>query len=61
MSKTKVENKNISLLNLMQISIFYLIVMILGDSVLLGGFTLADEALDVYGVDNKYIDCRSYE
>ena len=45
----------------MQISIFYLIVMILGDSVLLGGFTLADEALDVYGVDNKYIDCRSYE
>ena len=61
MSKTKVENINISLLNLMQISILYLIIMILGDSVLLGGFNHADEVLDVYDVDNKYIYCRSYE
>ena len=45
----------------MLISIFYLIILILGDSVLLGEFKLGDEVLDVYGVDAKYLKFRSDE
>ena len=45
----------------MLIYIFYQIVLILGESVLLGGFELGDEVLDVYGVDAKYLKFRSDE
>ena len=45
----------------MLIYIFYQIVLILGESVLLGGFELGDEVLDVYGVDAKDLECISDE
>ena len=34
------------------------IIRILGKYVLLGGFKLGDEVLDVYGVDEKFVECR---
>ena len=43
------------------ISIFYQFILILGESVLLSGFKLGDEVLDVYGVDSKYIEYRCDE
>ena len=43
----------------MLIYILYHIIMILVESVLLGGFKLGDEVLDVYGVDAKYLEYRS--
>ena len=43
----------------MLIYISYHIIMILVESVLLGGFKLGDEVLDVYGVDAKYLEYRS--
>ena len=61
MSNTKVENRTIPPGNMMLIDIFYEIILILWDSVLLGGFELVDEVLDVYGVDNKCLECRSNE
>ena len=61
MSKIKVENITSPPGNLMMISIFYQIILILVESILLGGFTLIDEVLNVYGVDAKYIEFRSYE
>ena len=42
----------------MLIEIYHYIILIIGDSVLLGGFELGDEALDVYGVDAKVVECR---
>ena len=45
----------------MMIYIFYQIILILVESILLGGFTLIDEVLNVYGVDAKYIEFRSDE
>ena len=41
------------------ISDFYQIFLILGDSVLLGGFKIEDDFLGVSGVDNKLYGCRS--
>ena len=35
------------------IEIYNHIILIMGDSVLLGGLKLGDEILDVYGVDEK--------
>ena len=61
MSKTKAENSTIPLGNIIQIYIFYQISMILGDSVLLGGFKIEYEVLDIYGVDTKYIESISDE
>ena len=46
---------------MMLISIFYQIIMIIGEFVFLGGFELGDEVLGVYGVDAKYVECRSDE
>ena len=40
------------------ISIFYQIILVFGESVLLGGFKIRDEVLDVYGVDAKYLESR---
>ena len=43
----------------MLIYIFYQIIMIIGEYVLLGGFKIGDEVLDVHGVDAKYPEDRS--
>ena len=42
----------------MLIETSYHIIMILGDSVLLGGFEIGDEVLDAYGVDTKFVEFR---
>ena len=34
----------------------YQIIMIIGESVLLGGFQLRDEVFDVYDVDAKFVE-----
>ena len=39
----------------MLIAIFYQVILILGDSVLLGGFELGYYVLDVYDVGAKFI------
>ena len=38
----------------MLISVFCQILLICGDSILLGRFKLGDEFLDIYGVDTKF-------
>ena len=45
----------------MLIEIFHSTILILGDSVLLGGLELGDEVLNVYDVNTKKLECRSYE
>ena len=57
-SRNKAEKRTITPGNLMLISILYQIIMILGDSIWLGGFKLEDEVFDVYDVDAKYLECR---
>ena len=44
--------------NMMLIAIYYHIILILGDTVLLGGLQLRYEFLEVYvyGVDKKYVE-----
>ena len=37
---------------MMLIGIYHQIILILGESVLLGGFELGDEVLDVFGANN---------
>ena len=32
---------------------------IIGDSVFLGGFKIGDEILDVFGMDENFVECRS--
>ena len=59
-SKTKSENCSIPPVNLMMIAILYQIILVIGDSVLLGGFKLGDEFLYVYCVDAKFVEWRSY-
>ena len=53
MSNTKAENRTIPPVNLMLVGIYNHIILILGESVLLGEFKLEDEVVDVYGVDGK--------
>ena len=55
MSNTKSEKITIPPGNMMLIDIFYHIIIILGDYILLGGFELGYEVLGVYGVDAKYL------
>ena len=43
------------------IEIYHHIILILGDSVLLGGFELGDEVLGVYGVVAKFVEYISDE
>ena len=57
--KTKAEKSNILLVNMMMISIFYLIYLILGDYVLLGVLKIVYEVLDVYDVDTNFLEFRS--
>ena len=52
-SKTKSEKITTPPRNTMLIEISNHIIMILRDSVLLGGLKLGEEVLDVYGVDEK--------
>ena len=40
------------------IAVFYHILLFLGGSILLGGFTLGDEVIDLLGVDTKFSGCR---
>ena len=53
MSKTKADKRTLPPENLMLIAILYQIILVIVKSVLLGGFELEDEVLDVYGVDKK--------
>ena len=41
------------------IDMLYQIILIIGGSVLLGGLKLGDKVLNVYGVDAKFVECRS--
>ena len=43
------------------IEIFYHIILIIGESVLFGGFKVGDEVRDVFGVDGKFVEFRSDE
>ena len=44
----------------MLIYVLYQILLLLGGFILLGGFKLGDEVLDVSGVDAKISVCRYY-
>ena len=46
---------------MMLIEFYHQIILILGESVLLGEFELGYEVLDIYGVDAKILECRSDE
>ena len=61
MSKNKADNSNLTPENLMLISIFYQIILVIGKYVLFGRFELGDEVLDVYRVDKTIVECRSDE
>ena len=54
-SKTKSGKNTIPTGNIIMIGISHHIILIIGDSVLLGLFKLGDEVLDVYGMDTKFI------
>ena len=45
----------------MLIEISYKIILSLGDSVLLGGFELGYKVLDIFCVDEKFVELRSDE
>ena len=58
LSKTKSEKSTRPLENLILITISYQIIIILGESVLLGGFELGNGDLGVFGVKEKFLGCR---
>ena len=60
-SKTKSYKITIPPVNMTMIAIFYYIIIILGDSVMFVGSKLGYEVLDVFGVDAKFVECRSDE
>ena len=41
----------------MLIDILQQIILIIGDSFLLGGFEIGDEVLDVYCVEDNFLEC----
>ena len=45
----------------MLIAISYHIILIIGDNIFLGGLEFLDEFLGVFGVDEKFVECRSDE
>ena len=57
MSKTKTKNIISPAVNLMLNAISHHIILIIGNSILLGGSGLRDKFLGVYGVDAKFIEC----
>ena len=59
--KTKEANRTSPPGNMIWIDIFYQIIMILGDSVLLGGSKPGDKLLYIYGMDSKFVEFRSGE
>ena len=58
MSKINAEKSTIPPGNLILIAISYQVIIIIGDSVLLGGFKLGYEVLCVFNVDAKILECR---
>ena len=61
MYKTKSEKRTTSQEKMILIYIFYQIILIIGEYVLLGGLKLGYEVFDVYVVDAKYIEYSSDE
>ena len=61
MSKTKAEKSTIPPGNMIMIEISNHIILILGDSILLGRLKIGDEVLGVYGVDEEILEFRSDE
>ena len=57
--QNKSETSNIPPGNMMLIKISYQIILILFDSILLSGFRIVDEVLAVFGIDEKFVECRS--
>ena len=60
-SKTKSEKMTIPTGNLMMISIFYQIILIIGEFLLLDRFKFGDKLFDVYGVETIFVECTSDE
>ena len=56
---TGVRYSTIPLVNLRLVAISYQIALNIEDSILLCGFELVDEALDVFGLDERLAQCRS--
>ena len=54
-SNTKIEKITSPLVNVIMIAIYYQIILIFGDSVLLGGFEPIEELFDVFGVDKTIV------
>ena len=61
MSNTRLEKSTSLPGNMMLIYIFYHIILIIGESVLFGGFKVGDEVRDVFGVDGKFVEFISDE
>ena len=58
MVKFKADQIKISTVNIILISIFYQLILLLGYSILLDGFKIRDEVLDLSRVDAKISGCR---
>ena len=61
MSKNKSEKKTIPPGNLLLVAIYYQLILILGESVLLGGFQLGEDLIDVFCVEKTFVEYRSDE
>ena len=58
-SKFKLEQITIPLGNIILVSVFYQLLMVLGDSILLEGLKLGFEVLDILGLDAILSGCRA--
>ena len=56
-SNSKEENNASTPGNMMLISFLYQIILLIGESILLGGSKIGDAVLDVSGVDAKFSGC----
>ena len=56
--KNKSDNRTTPPGNLVLIEIYNHIILVLGDYVLLGGFKLRDEVLNIYGADEIIVEFR---
>ena len=59
--KSKVYKTAIQPVNMLLVSGFYKLLLIIGYSIVLGRFELGDEFLDVFGVNGNFVECRSDE
>ena len=57
-SNTKSEKTNIPPRNMIPIAVFYQILLLLGYSILLGGFALGDDILYLLGLKVKFVEWR---